>query len=227
MSIKTQTRTETSAGAWLPAGLMLLGLVPVLAGAFRMTELATNPAGAPSRFAGDPLPVVLHAAAAIVYTLLGAFQFAPRLRRRRPRWHRLAGRVLVPSGLVVALTGVWMVFSYGLFAVDGALLAGFRLVFGLAMAVSITLGLGAVLRRDFTSHRAWMMRGYALGLGAGTQAVVMTAWTVTVGSLDELPRALLHLTGWVVNLAVAGRGDDPPLPARLTVRGYRRIRPDS
>jgi len=202
MSIDTRAPHGTRSGAWIPVGLILLGLIPVLGGAFRLTELATSAADAPSRLANDPLPVVLHAAFAIIYTLGGAFQLAPGLRRRRPRWHRAAGRVLVPAGLVVAVTGVWMVFSYDLFVVDGPLLASFRLGFGLAMAAAIVLGLLAVLRRDLSSHRAWMMRGYALGLGAGTQAVVMIAWTATAGSLDELPRALLHLTGWVVNLIV-------------------------
>ena len=59
-----------------------------------------------------PLPVVVHIVGAGVYALLGAFQFAPAFRRRRPGWHRAAGRLLVPCGLLVGLSGLWMTLFY-------------------------------------------------------------------------------------------------------------------
>lgn len=188
----------------LPAALILLGLIPIIAGAARLTELGTGPEVTPAnaRFVADPLPVVLHIVGAVVYTILGAFQFVPSLRRRR--WHRRAGRVLVPCGLAVALSGVWMAFAYDLPAHDNDVLAGMRLVFGSAMAASILLGLAAALRRDFTHHRAWMVRGYAIGLGAGTQAFTHAPYLLTTGEQpDGNVRALLVLAGWLINLAVA------------------------
>jgi len=48
------------------------------------------------------------------------------------------------------------------------LLYGFRMLFGSGMVVSIALGLAAILRRDIAQHRAWMIRGYAIGQGAVT-----------------------------------------------------------
>ncbi|GAA3774335.1 DUF2306 domain-containing protein [Plantactinospora mayteni] len=188
----------------LPAALILLGLIPMIAGATRLTELGGGPEVTPAnaRFVADPLPVVLHIVGAVVYTILGAFQFVPSLRRRR--WHRLAGRVLVPCGLTVALSGVWMAFAYDLPAHDNDVLAGLRLVFGSAMAASILLGLAAALRRDFTRHRAWMVRGYAIGLGAGTQAFTHAPYFAVTGEQpDGNVRAVLVLAGWVINLAVA------------------------
>ena len=94
----------------IPAGLILLSLVPVLAGAIRVTELAGSPEVTPdnARFVALPAPVVVHIVAASVFCLLGAFQFHPGLRRRRPLWHRLAGRVVAPAGIVAALAGLWM-----------------------------------------------------------------------------------------------------------------------
>jgi hypothetical protein len=85
----------------------------------------------------------------------------------------------------------------------GDLLTGFRLVFGSAMALSIALGLAAIRRRDFARHRAWMIRGYAIGVGAGTQAVTQLPWILAVGPLDKLSKALFMLAAWVINLAVA------------------------
>ena len=86
---------------------------------------------------------------------------------------------------------------------DGALLYALRLLFGSAMVVSIVLGFAAIRRRDVTRHRAWMMRGYAIGLGAGTQVLTLSAGELIVGPPSELSRALLMGAAWVINLAVA------------------------
>jgi hypothetical protein len=100
-------------GRWLvPAALILLSLVPVIAGAVRLTDLTAGeitPDNA--RFFDSPVPVLIHIPAVTVYLLLGAFQFVPSLRRGkrgRPSWHRIAGRILVPAGLLAALSGLWM-----------------------------------------------------------------------------------------------------------------------
>ncbi|MFK3983741.1 DUF2306 domain-containing protein [Micromonospora sp. NPDC050397] len=188
----------------LPTALILLGLIPIIAGLGRLGELGTGPEVTPAnaRFVADPLPVVLHIVGAVVYTILGAFQFVPSLRRRR--WHRLVGRVLVPCGLTVALSGVWMAFAYDLPAHDNDVLAAMRLLFGSAMAASILLGLAAVLRRDFARHRAWMVRGYAIALGAGTQAFTHAPYFAATGEQpDGNVRAGLVVAGWLINLAVA------------------------
>jgi hypothetical protein len=74
------------------------------------------------------------------------------------------------------------------------------------MLASILLAVVAIRRRDFASHGAWMTRGYALALGAGTQAFTMLPWVVVfgpIGAADEVPRTLLMTAGWVINLAVA------------------------
>ena len=81
----------------VPGSLLLLSAVPVLAGALRLTSLASGGDVTPDnvRFFALPLPVILHILGATTYLVLGAFQFVPSLRQRHPRYHRLAGRVLV------------------------------------------------------------------------------------------------------------------------------------
>jgi hypothetical protein len=96
---------------WLiPAGLIALSLVPVLAGNIRLIELGSAAQITPgnARFFAAPLPIVLHIICVTIYCVLGAFQFATGFRRRNPNWHRITGRILIPLGLVVALTGLWM-----------------------------------------------------------------------------------------------------------------------
>lgn len=191
---------------WLvPAGLLLLSAVPVAAGSARVAELSSGAqvTADNARFFAMPLPVVLHIFAASIYCILGAFQFVPALRRRRPGWHRAAGRVLIPCGLLAALTGLWMTLFYDLPPGDGTLLGAIRLVFGTAMIVSIVLATFAIRRRDIAQHRAWMTRGYAIGLGAGTQVFTHVPWLLLVGMPGEFTRAMLMAAGWVINLVVA------------------------
>jgi hypothetical protein len=86
---------------------------------------------------------------------------------------------------------------------DGEILYGLRLLFGSAMVLSIVLGVAAIRRRDFAQHGAWMLRGYAIGLGAGTQVLTRLPWILILGLPGEFPRALLMGAGWAINLAVA------------------------
>jgi uncharacterized membrane protein len=191
---------------WLvPAALIVLSTIPVVAGAARLSELTSGAEITPdnARFFASPLPVVLHILSVSLYSLLGAFQFAPGFRIRRPKWHRTAGRLLVPSGLVAAFSGLWMTHFYPWPAGDGVLLYGLRLLFGSAMVLSIILGAAAIRRRDFARHGAWMMRGYAIGLGAGTQVLTHVPWFLLFGTPDEFTRALLMGAGWMINLVVA------------------------
>lgn len=189
----------------VPAVLIVLSAVPVLAGAFRVGQLASGgPVTAQNaRFFASPVPVVLHIVGATVFCVVGAFQFVPGLRRHA--WHRLAGRIVLPCGLVAAVSGLWMTVFYPNAPGDGDLLMVFRLVFGTAMAVSLVLALQAIRRGDVRTHRAWVTRGYALGVAAGTQAVVTALWVIPAGQPNEVTRALLLAAGWVINLVIAER----------------------
>ena len=192
---------------WLtPAALVTLSVVPVVAGAIRLVQLG---AGAEiteenARFLAAPIPMVIHIVSSVIFCLLGAFQFSDALRRRTPGWHRTAGRILVPCGIASALSGLWMTQFYPTSEFDGGgFLYAIRLLAGSAMAVFLVLGLIAVYRRDVPSHQAWMMRGYALGLAAGTQVLTHLPWFVFPSIHGELARTLSMAAGWVINLVVA------------------------
>jgi uncharacterized membrane protein len=189
----------------LIAALLMLSALPLAAGAFRLTQLAggaeITPANA--RFFASPLPVVVHIVGAAVYAVLGAFQFASGFRGRRPGWHRTAGRLVVLCGLLVGLSALWMTLFYPWPAGDGALLYALRLLFGSSMVTSIVLGFITIRRGDVNGHRAWMTRGYAIGLGAATQMLTLMVGEIIAGPPSEISRALLMGAGWVINLAVA------------------------
>ncbi len=185
--------------------LLLLSLVPVVAGFVRMIGLAGGGEITPenARFFASPLPVVLHIIGAALFCVLGAFQFAPGVRAARPRTHRILGRILVPAGLVAALTGLWMTRFYPPAAEDGPILDVIRYLFGSAMALFLVLGMVAIARRDFASHHAWMVRAYAIGMGAGTQVLTNVPYLLLVGTPRGLVRDGLMLVGWVLNVTLA------------------------
>ena len=206
----TETRgaakaSKRSRTGWLvPAALIFISIIPVIFGSLRLAELASGAAVTPAneRFFDSPVPVLIHVPAVIIFSLLGAFQFVPSLRGKRS-WHRIAGGILIPAGLLSALSGLWMAVFYDLPPDDGVILLVLRLVFGTAMAASIVMGVLAIRRRDFVSHGAWMARGYAIGIAAGTQALVSIPWMLLVGPTNELSRAVLLGAAWLLNLAVA------------------------
>lgn len=185
--------------------LVLLGIVPVAAGVVRLVELLGDPVvtALNARFVARPLPVVLHILSVIPYSLLGAFQFAPAFWRYWPGWHRKIGAVLVVTGLSSALTGLWMAHFYPWPPLDGTAVYIERLVFGAAMLASLAAGIVAVRHRDFRAHGRWMLRAYAIGMGAGTQALTHAPLFLLVGELTETSRAVAMGAGWVINVVVA------------------------
>lgn len=204
-SVPPRKRRSTFTRAdWLvPVGLILLTAIPSLGGVFSLVGFAAGAALTPddAQFHALPLPIVLHILSALPFCILGAFQFAPGFRRRWPRWHHLAGRLVVLCGLTAGLSGLWMTQFYPL--PQTGLLYSFRMLFGSAMVLSLVLGLVAILRRNVAKHRAWIMRGYAIGQGAGTQALTGLIWVLIFGTPGQQTHEWLMGASWVINLAVA------------------------
>ncbi|WP_433795987.1 DUF2306 domain-containing protein [Actinoplanes sp. CA-252034] len=191
---------------WLiPAGLLVLTFVPVAAGALRLSEMA---GGAPVLPDGDrviqsPVALVAHIVSVTLFGILGAFQFAPGVRRRFRRWHRISGRIVVPAGLIAAVSGLWLTLFLPAAAVDSAVLAAIRVAVVAWMVIALVLGFVTALRRDFTAHRAWMIRGYAVGMGAGTQFFTQGAWLAAVGAFTPASRTATMAAAWMINMLVA------------------------
>ncbi len=204
-NIATSARASSPADWLIPLGLLALAFIPVAGGAFRVTTMINHVPVTPEnvRFFASPIPVLVHVVSVTLYAILGAFQFSPGFRRRRPDWHRAAGKVLVVAGLGAALSGLWMASFYAIVPADNALLHAFRLIFGTAMAASIVLGLLAIRRGKVSLHQAWMRRAYAIGMGAGTQGLTQIPLVMILGKLDPMTLALAMGGAWLLNLAVA------------------------
>jgi uncharacterized membrane protein len=189
----------------IPALLVTLSVVPALAGTVRLVQLGSgdmNPDNA--RFFAAPIPIILHIVPAIAYSIVGAFQFSPGFRRRNRRWHRIAGRVLLPCALLVAMSGLWMTLTYPWPAGDGVAVYLERLVFGTAMLLSVVMGIDAIRRRKYSEHGDWMIRAYAIGMGAATQVLTHIPWFIFSDvKPGETARGVMMGLGWMINLALA------------------------
>lgn len=196
-------KARTAAFPWTIVGLLFFSALPLTFGVLRLLQLAGLIDLMPP-IAVSAIPIVAHIVGAAAYTLLGAIQFAPGLRSRWPTWHRVAGRVALIGAAVVIVSSLWLSTAYMTTSLGGLVLAGFRVTIAAAMAVSIVSGLAAARRRQITLHKAWMIRAYALGLGAATQMFVLMAAEIFTGAPPtELNRALLMGLAWGINLGVA------------------------
>jgi uncharacterized membrane protein len=221
------TRTAKPAGSkrsWpVPAALLALVVVPVIAGTLRLIQLSGGPTTMPAdpRYTAVPVPVVVHIVSAIVFATVGAFQFVPRLRRRRRAWHRRAGRVVVVAGLGVALSALWLNQFFPRAHATRGIVYPLRMAFGVALVVTLVLGFQAARRRNFPRHRVWMIRSVAIALVAGTQVFTLGFGGAIFGKGD-LAQALMIVAAWGINLAVAERAIRRPARVRRRTSATRR-----
>lgn len=199
------TQIKTS---WLiPVCLLILGFIPISAGIFRVIQLGFGATITEenARFFAAPLPVVLHIVSSSLFCTLGATQFSAAFRREHLNLHRLFGHLLIPLGLAVSISGLWMTLYYPRTTVnfDGPVLYVVRLLVGLGMSLFLVFGLIAARRQKFANHRAWMTRAFALGLGAGTQVFTHIQLFDFPSLWGETSRALCMIAGWSINIAVA------------------------
>ncbi len=102
--------------------------------------------------------LLAHTAAGLLATLLGPLQFVTRFRVSRPDLHRLTGHVYMLSVLVAACCAIVL-------AVTSQISTSY--VAGLLLGASLWLVTGGIAfsaahRREFETHRAWMIRNYAV-----------------------------------------------------------------
>jgi uncharacterized membrane protein len=193
---------------WTALALIVVySFIPAVVGLLRIPELLGGPAIAPPnpRAVVEPAPIILHILGSALFCLLGAVQFLPSLRRRRPALHRRLGRIAAAAGCVSALTGLWMTLVFAFPPeLQGPLLYWARIALSLSMLGFILRAMVAIRARDIAGHRAAMLRAYAIGQGASTQAALFViAMAVFDAELLGLPRDIAMALSWGINLAVA------------------------
>ena len=141
----------------------------------------------------------VHAFAAIAALALGPWQFSAALRARRPRLHRLMGRIYLGIGVLVGgVSGLYLAqFAYG--GSPGRL--GFMLL-ALAWLYTGWRAYAAIRSGDVPAHRDWMTRNFALTFAAVTLRLYLPA-AMIAGLPMEASYAAIAWLCWVPNLAFA------------------------
>ncbi len=204
--------------------LFLLALIPVLTGIsilISMQHGTLNSLTEPQdliRRASYPWALSGHIIGGSALLILGFAQFSAQLRRACPGCHRWTGRALILLGVFFALSSLWMNLSAN--AMPGsALHDGAQNLVAVLFLIVLGLGLAAIRRGDVVRHRVWMLRAYALTLGAATQTVMLLPVFLLFGLPEGLLVDLVFISGWGINLGVGElilrRGGQRSLSARL------------
>jgi hypothetical protein len=72
------------------------------------------------------------------------------------------------------------------------------------MLISLALGIEALRQKNYKAHGDWMIRAYAIGMGAATQVLTHLPWFILVDLKPGLtPRAIMMGLGWAINVVLA------------------------
>lgn len=157
-----------------------------------------------------PIGIGTHIFASALALLLGPFQFSQGLRARRPRLHRWMGRIYLGIAVAVGGTAGLYMSYYAFGGLPGKL--GFAAL-ALAWLYTGARAYAAARARDFTAHRRWMIRNFALSFAAVTLRLYLPP--VFIFQLPfESAYAVIAWACWLPNLLVAEWLTRPAVAAR-------------
>ena len=166
---------------------ILQALLPGIRGSFVNDMISATPASAS-----------LHFLLGGVVIIVGALQFHKGLRSSRPIVHRWMGRIYMVGVLLGGLAGLYLSFNS-----FGGLVTHFG--FGmLAVLWLFTTGMAYqhIRAGNVRMHQQWMIRSYALTLGAVTLRIYL-GFAVALGLDFEAAYQAISWLAWVPNLVIA------------------------
>ncbi|UJW84856.1 DUF2306 domain-containing protein [Devosia sp. SL43] len=164
----------------VPAALFVGTLLTIVLASVQAVQI---PLGAlpedSQRLTAAPVWHFMHVLGGATFGILGPIQFGRVLARKYGFWHRVMGRVFVAAGAIISLSSLSLLWHFP-DAYSVAMNSG-RLLFGIALGVALAIAMQAIYKRDFTRHRNWMIRAYAIGIGATAVSMVFFPIYVITG----------------------------------------------
>ena len=153
------------------------------------------------RYLDHPWISALHMFSGIAFICLAPLQFMSSMRLKRLSLHRYLGRVLVVMALVSGIYGIAAALAFpafgGLTSETAALFFGPLFIFAIARAFLYARN------RDIKAHQRWMIHAFALGLGVGTQRVLLILLIPFTSSNFEQSFGPALWLGFSINLLIA------------------------
>jgi uncharacterized membrane protein len=156
-----------------------------------------------TRYGEHRFVTYVHVVLGGLFLLVAPLQFSGRLRRRSPSVHRWNGRVLVGVAVTLAVSGLF----FGAFVpLAGAAERVVVLVFTTVLIVALVAAVVSIRRGAVRSHRAWMIRAFAVMIGIATIRVVAPGLDIVMTPLGFAPETVFVTalwTGWGGTLGAA------------------------
>jgi uncharacterized membrane protein len=187
----------------VPAALFFGTMLTILLAVVQVVQIPLGALPADSqRLSAAPVWHFMHVLGGATFGILGPIQFSRVLMRRYGLLHRVMGRVFVAAGAMISLSSLGLLWHYP-DAYSVAMSSG-RLLFGIALGVALAIAMQAILQRDFTRHRNWMIRAYAIGMGATAVTMVFFPIYVITGEPPMgLVSDIVFLGSWTACIAFA------------------------
>ena len=155
------------------------------------------------RFVDHRAATLLHVGPGALFLLLAPLQFVRGFRTRHIAVHRWSGRVLVLTGVITVMAGLYFgVWIPAAGIEESIVIAAVSALF----LLSLTKAVLAIRRRDVERHREWMIRAFAVGLGISTVRIVAAiadAVLTPAGYALETLFVLSLALGWLITIAAA------------------------
>lgn len=205
-------KTLESVGWIIVLGLIGLGLNSVIGRAFFLTDALATPVSDPaatfgpfdSRYYDHYLVAFAHLIPALLIVFTGPMQFIRHIRKNYSVLHRISGRIFLISGAIGAITGFIIGGLNPFLGLDGP---GFNQAMATLAVTGYTLvcivkAYLTVRKKQFGTHREWVIRSFSIMLGIATERLMLgTLMATTDVGAGELFGATFWMAGVVHILA--------------------------
>lgn len=197
-----------SARRWVAPVLWLLGALAIYSAVDRMHitfgallsgVMPTDPAD--MHYVKHALLISFHIIPGFLFLVLGPLQFIASIRTRWPRIHRISGRIFIASGFMMAVSAIAINILFPPFG--GVFKSIAVYIFSVAQMVTLVIALQAILHRNITRHRAWMIRAFAIGLAISTMRIFFIPMYLLYGMPSDFTVAMGMWIGFLVNIIIA------------------------
>jgi hypothetical protein len=144
-------------------------------------------------FAAKRLLTRSHILIGLAFALALPVQLSASLRTKHPMVHRSLGRVLLLSGVLLAISAYGMVWV----PVGGVVEASATVFYATAFAFALSLAWRRIRHGDVAGHREWMLRAVAILLGIATTRPVMALFFATRAQTHLAPSQFFGIAFWI------------------------------
>ena len=172
-----------------------LFLIPVLQNNYRPTAPVNGmPYFPEDGFVKNALLTLVHILPALLFVLLGPLQFVKTIRAKSPHLHRLFGKIVLVSGVIIGVSGIVMGFKM---AISGISEIAATTFFGTLFLFFLLKAYRHIRQRNIALHRQWMIRAFVLGMAVTTTRPIVGIFFATSPLTGLTPQDFFGTALWL------------------------------